>query len=347
VIDVISEARKAIPEFQKDFWTPQDWLKKKFPDYEFRVSYSLCYPAIGDGRLDDSSNISQFGITDFELVVVGLIRNQPPYDDGIRYSVASVKDFTNFQEMALSNGDPKEKDEYWYRNELVLNAILLYTDEDILLAKYIRENFDELHKMSGENLRIFVVESPPKDSFYATPNYWKSRLEQKVYMAWSLLGWVRSKPYDETAAYDIARSLGIFPDELPCLVVFDKTDQINKVIFPIGNDLPTFFRSAISGIQRSMSSVNFNSLKKKLEKSGAWCKNASWEERKNRKHEALTKTQQDLFDKLRKSLKQIQRDENTERVVYNFFGQTVFINHPEGNIQFQGFQNEKLVNKEN
>ena len=305
------------------------------------------YPAIDDGRLDDSSNISQFGITDFELVVVEPIRHEPPYDDGIQYCLATVKDFSNFQEMALSNGDPKEKDERWHKNEFVLNAILLYTDEDMQLAKYVRENFDELHKMSGENLKIFVVESPPKDSVYAAPRYWKSRLEQKVYMAWSILGWVRSKPYDKTAAYDIARSLGIFPDELPCLVVFDKTDQINKVIFPIGNDLPTFFRNAISGIQRSMSSVNFNPLKKKIEENRAGRERAFWGERKKRKHEALAKTQQDLFDKLRKSLKQPQRDENTERVVYNFFGQTVFINHPEGNIQLQDFQNEKLVNKEN
>ncbi len=115
-------------------------------------------------------------------------------------------------------------------NELVLYATLLYTDEDTLLAKYVRENFDELHKMSGENLKIFVVESPPKDSAYAAPHYWKSRLEQTKYLAWSLLGWVRSKPYDKTAAYEIARSLGIYPDELPCLAVFDNSDQ-TKLFF--------------------------------------------------------------------------------------------------------------------
>lgn len=141
------------------------------------------YPTIGNKALGNLSQISELGISDFEAVVIKPYKHEPPYHDRAFYCMALVKDFTNFQEMTLSNGNPKQKEEGWYGEELVLYATLLYTDEDTLLAKYVRENFDELHKMSGENLKIFVVESPPKDSIYAAPHYWKGRLEQTVYMA--------------------------------------------------------------------------------------------------------------------------------------------------------------------
>lgn len=155
------------------------------------------------------------------------------------------------------------------------------------------------------------------------------------------MGWVRSKPYDKVAAYEIAQNLGIYPDELPCLVVFDKVDQMNKVIFPIEDDLSTFFRGTVSSIQRSLSDVKSNDLEKKAEESDYWRKREPWDERAKRNLETRTKPQQDLFDKLRKSLQQVRHDKVSERIIYNFFGQTVFVNHPTGSVRLQDFHNIK------
>jgi hypothetical protein len=193
--------------------------------------------------------------------------------------------------------------------------------------------------MSGSNLKIFIIESPPKDSTSTEQTYWKNRLEQTTYTVWSLLGLVRSKPYDKAATYDIARSLGIFPDQIPCLVVFDTTDQINKIVFPVTGDLTAFFRNTISNIQRALSDINFHALKEQIERDRT---HLSWQEIEKLK----IKAQQEMFSKLRKSVEQMQFDKGADTVTYNFFGQTVFINHPEGDIRLEDFHNQKSARKE-
>jgi hypothetical protein len=348
VIDVINEARKVASAFPSA--PVSDWLKQQYPDFEFNIGYSLYCPAVSGEELDNSSRISDLGIGNFELVVLDAYNIEPSHL-APNYAISPVKNYIDFQRMVLSSVELKEKnpisdiyelgphiavDEY----ELGLYAILLYTDEDTILAQYVRDNFDELHKMSGPNLKIFVIESPPKDSAYAAPAYWKSQLEQMTYMAWSLLGFARSKPYDKAAVYDIAKSLGIFPDQIPCLAVFNTSDQLNKMIFPVTGDLTTFFRNTISIIQRSLSDINFHALKEQIEHDRMG--HLPWQEIEKLKRKA----QQEIFFRLHKSLEQMQSDKGTDRIIYNFFGQTVFINRPEGDIRLEDFHNKKSAKKE-
>ena len=211
--------------------------------------------------------------------------------------------------MVWNNQDPDDP---------MLLATLLYTDADVELAKYVREHFDELHQMSGPRVILYVFEHPPRDSTYAAPLFWKAQLDTAIYNAWAILGWTRSKPYDKTASYEIARSFGIFPDQLPCLSVFDRTDQEDKIVFPVSGDLTTFFRKTFSNIQHALYLGPGYEISTKILRN-----------RERRK----------LFNKIRESLSLVQMDMEGKQIIYNFYGQTVFINHPSGSVQLQDFQN--------
>jgi hypothetical protein len=143
-------------------------------------------------------------------------------------------------------------------------------------------------------------------------------LDVVIYHAWALLGWTQSKPYDKTAAYEIASSFGIYPDQLPCLAVFDRPSQAEKIVFPVRGDYTAFFRNTFSNIQRVL---NLGPGRDTTDET------------------KLNSERLELFEKIRNSPHLAPADAKEKSVVYNFFGQTVFINHSSGPLQLQDFQN--------
>jgi len=192
--------------------------------------------------------------------------------------------------------------------DTILFAALLYTDEDTQLAKYVRLNYTSLDKMSGENCAIFVVESPPQMSLAETVSYWKDLLTFNMYILWGSKGWTRTKPYDKAAVYQISTQLGIFPDQLPCVVFFEQPsileaeglDKATKIIIPIKGNLPDFFRTLFSSIGEGKKLID---IKSKVETLGT----------------------------------KVNIDEGT--IIYKFCGQTVFINRSAGPVQLSNFHN--------
>jgi hypothetical protein len=171
--------------------------------------------------------------------------------------------------------------------------------------------------MSGPRLITYVIERSPQGCDNGGPVFWRTQLNSLVYQAWSLLGWTRTKPYDKNDAYEIARKLGIYPDQLPCLAVFDKTGMEHNIIFPIRDDLTTFFRTTYSNIQHAIHLGPGRDIPIK-----------ALRDRERRK----------LFTRIRESLVQIP-ESSAVQTVYNFYGQTVFINQPSGSVNLQDFQN--------
>jgi hypothetical protein len=184
---------------------------------------------------------------------------------------------------------------------------LLYTDEDEALAAYVRKYFQSLNQLSGDSLYVFVIEKP--DPNWRIPlEYWRSRLPQRLFETWIALGWLSSVPYDRSEAYAIARQLGVYEDQLPCLVLFDTPSQREKLIFPLTAATPEYFRTLFGAITRAIATVS---------------PSMSPERR--------------IHARYRSILKSLKASEAKERrssgVEYNFYGQTVFVNRPLGKVQ--------------
>lgn len=103
-----------------------------------------------------------------------------------------------------------------------LVGILLYTEEDHELARYVRMYYRELNKMTSNNLKIYVLEKKPSKLKEALI-YWERALEtqidKRVLLVWAFLKWINSRPVDKSQAYEIVRSLGLYPDQMPCLIL--------------------------------------------------------------------------------------------------------------------------------
>jgi hypothetical protein len=185
--------------------------------------------------------------------------------------------------------------------------------------------------MSSSRIEVYLVESPSAGRSPSAQSYWKAKVKETTYLVWSLLGLTRTKPYDKSAAYPIARSLGIYPDQIPCLALFDKSEQDEKIIFPIHGDLTAFFRTAFSTILRASENSTSESSSEihRYSRFGLSSRDeVAWE-----LHE-----QAHMFERIRKTVTLIKSQENADRAEYNFYGQTVFINRPTGSVNLQDFQ---------
>ena len=128
-------------------------------------------------------------------------------------------------------------------------GILLYTDADVELATYVRTHF-ELNALSGPAFRVFVLERP--ESSRKAKRYWRGTLEPSLYRTFGALRWLRWKPYERHRAHDIARTLGIAPDLMPCLVLLRSPDGTSRITFPITGPPTPYLRRLFGEILRTL-----------------------------------------------------------------------------------------------
>jgi hypothetical protein len=126
---------------------------------------------------------------------------------------------------------------------------LLYTDEDAELAAYVRRHFRSLNALIRSELRVFVIERPEPA---APEEFWDSALEDREALVYGALGWLDSVPYEKSQAYEVARRLGVEEDQLPCLVVFDDPEREPKLVFPIAEVSPGYFRTLFAMLRRAI-----------------------------------------------------------------------------------------------
>ena len=259
--------KEAFPELDEQLNNSSGYIKADKSisitgNYGEIIQFSLSYPAWSSEALDLSTKLSELGAFGRKGEVVVLKREVSPSLNGSGLNI--VRDYTDFQKRVTSWKKMGEINDYLCRQKLYnpsfsvipLVGTLLYTEEDFELATYVRENFDNLHAMSRKDIEIFFIEEPPSNNFKTVASFWKARLQHAAYLTWSLLGWVRSKPYDKSQAYEIAASLGIYPDRLPCLVIFDEPSCSDKIVVPISGDYSSLFRKAFSDIQYCLDSIN-------------------------------------------------------------------------------------------
>ncbi|MGB6301965.1 MAG: pentapeptide repeat-containing protein, partial [Rivularia sp. (in: cyanobacteria)] len=123
-------------------------------------------------------------------------------------------------------------------------GILLYTDEDEKLSLYIREHFDAFDKLTGDWCTIYLLENPSPKWRKANQN-WKQMIKSGLNSSW-----FRSKPYDKSEVYDIARELNINLSNIPCLVLISPENLSEKLVFEIKEVSPQYFRNLFSNLEK-------------------------------------------------------------------------------------------------
>jgi hypothetical protein len=109
------------------------------------------------------------------------------------------------------------------------HAFFLYTTEDKSIARYVRENFFELGRLSGEKCLIFLIDNPPKSGLdeARAREYWRE-FEFKT-PVWT--GFTEVMPYDQATAHEIGTYLGIHPRDIPCIAFFRSIYDTQLVIY--------------------------------------------------------------------------------------------------------------------
>lgn len=123
---------------------------------------------------------------------------------------------------------------------------LLYTDEDVDVASYVRTHHDELDAASGRDCDLIFIENP---GAIAPVKFWRPLLGAKLHAVWKLLGWADSVPYDKAAAYQIAKELGVSFDRLPCAVVLAPGSTRVLDIVSLAGDLTRTLRGLLARFQ--------------------------------------------------------------------------------------------------
>lgn len=125
---------------------------------------------------------------------------------------------------------------------------LLYTDEDVNIASYVRRYFLELNALTGSIFRLFVVEKPT--DWREAKKYWRQYLDADSFEVFAHLRWLFYKPYDRRQVYEIAERMGVRRDQLPCIaLIYGNPPQNDLLVFPMQPaPTPKYFRSLFSHI---------------------------------------------------------------------------------------------------
>ena len=154
----------------------------------------------------------------------------------------------------LSNWDGKY-------NPAPIGALLLYTEEDVELARYVRQYHTALHFMSGFDFHLYVMEylSPSSGLSRQTARaFWSRNIPSAWCQVWSAFGMLKSKPYPAEQTYKIAQDIGVSPNRIPCLVLFHEWKKIkdDPLIIDVASPPTQFFRQLCGDVHATVQAAN-------------------------------------------------------------------------------------------
>jgi len=142
-----------------------------------------------------------------------------------------------------------------YYNEDYINNFqgmvswLLYSDMDVNFAKYVKESWNALDKISGRHCLVTLIEEPYSDE---NVDYWKQiglseNNSKRIYEyllkekpdEWEAKvdNWfLNFKPYDRNVHIEIAERLGIPYTEMPCLVFYTNANSKEYLVYGFSNE---------------------------------------------------------------------------------------------------------------
>jgi hypothetical protein len=154
----------------------------------------------------------------------------------------------------------------------------------------------------------------------------------------------------------MAREIGVYPDQLPCLVLFDRLERSDRIVIPIEGEYSELFRYTFSFIQRLTSTVGLHPeyqaimeevrqvKARKEESEGHMPLKVSWAEEERYRADIDQRISGVIYNAIRQALETRPKGKQTpdeRRTTFVFHGQTVFINNPLGKVELSDFQNTK------
>ncbi len=280
-----------------------------------------------------NSTLADLGIVNNEVVILEAVEVSRKSTGNIVLHYMSfpptIKDFWGL----VSNRLPDQMNH--------LHIVLLYTDSDKELAKFVRESYSDLHLLSGTLFKVYALERLSLgESLAETLAYWRALLSENLYVIWASLGWLRAKPYDKTQCYRIGQDLGILPNQFPCAVLFDKPCPERALIFPIVQPYILFFRELFTELKKVIGNDDNNSEDLSIE---AMFDLAAVEDdvtTRGKGNSKLYERVEAKYIELRQSILRNSVTENRASNEYTFSGKTVFINNPKGSVSLNDFQNQ-------
>lgn len=138
-------------------------------------------------------------------------------------------------------------------------GVILYTDEDENLVRFVRLYFRELLEMSGDNCLFFIIEKPD-EKWIPDIKEKLGSLGGKYFDAlWERLGTETFQPFDRVKSYEIARQFNVKPSLLPCVILFTELKTREALPIAINSFIKTkkadndeytaFFRTLFSCVQ--------------------------------------------------------------------------------------------------
>jgi hypothetical protein len=196
-----------------------------------------------------------------------------------------------------------------------VEGVLLYTDEDWRLGKYIRYNFASLDQMTGHHLNLYAIEQPSKVKGISGRAFWKSVLDVNTYRFLNLLGWTQHSSYNKADAYKIANILGLYPEALPCVVLFGNIKSDEKIVVTLSGEIQTFFRILSSKVLATIEDLHKRDVKL---------------------YDNFAEFKKVFLDKWGAEGPRHGTGGHSRTFIFN--GDTVFINKPSGDVNVQDFQ---------
>lgn len=123
------------------------------------------------------------------------------------------------------------------KNAATLGAIFLYTEWDLSLAEFIRENIGEIDKLAGGHCNVFIIEEPTTKWLEKNKVDLSDEKNLQSFL-WSRLDWSSAKPYDKDEAIEIARHFKIEPDALPCIALFNSGTPNEYILLRLDSIIP-------------------------------------------------------------------------------------------------------------
>jgi hypothetical protein len=217
------------------------------PPPAVRADGRVSLAAVRLGRtLEPSITVEEAGLRDGDVVLVITERGTDEFAEMSPVATTTAM----FAAISSASESPPATAGGLDRNAPpTLWGAFLYSDEDTEIATYVRTHFRSLDALIGTDLRVFVIERPQPP---APGGFWDSALDSRQALVYDAMGWLDSVPYDQSQAYEIARRLGVGEDQLPCLAVFDTLEREPKLVFPLAEASPRYFRTLFSALRRAL-----------------------------------------------------------------------------------------------
>jgi hypothetical protein len=301
---------------------------EKNTEYIIEYSYVLKRPQISEEVVDDAKEINRKALRKYyrtRIVDLGFLNDEVVVLDKVEIS----RKHTGVVVLHCMHFPPTIVDflsmvrEHPSDDEPTLHMALLYTDADKEFSCFLRETYSDIHVLSGSRFKVYAIERVNTyENFQESLQYWKSLLSEKLYIVWSSLGWLSSKPYDKTQSYEIGRHLGITPEQFPCLALFDVPCPDRVLIFPLSKPYINFFRSLFKDLNLILEEFNLE-LEILRERSSFPFKPLKKENHGKEIYDFVKKEYMKIREKL---LKNSVIESNSEVAKHVFNGKTFFVN---------------------